>query len=212
MQQCATWRASPYFSAESDGYERRHLNELVIGGLHQAASPEALEKIRQALPDKGCKVTEVDNMYGYYMYHVAEIMPFVYKCYRNECDIHRLGSKDVRQMMEATRECFDYLEQAGIKVMPKGEDAFYSGGVKTGAMQALYHIILKTRLGELMVSDHCKNAVTEMQYLDDQFSKYRAEHPGKVMPIWDELRNDMPSWEELHAAFDKYPGEIYQRE
>ena len=39
-----------------------------------------------------------------------------------------------------------------------------------------------------MVSDHCKNGIKEMKYLDGRFEEYRTEHPGKAMPVWNEMR------------------------
>lgn len=46
----------------------------------------------------------------------------------------------------------------------------------------------KTILGKLMVSDHAKNGVAENKHMDAEFEKFRAAHPGKPMPTWDNLR------------------------
>ena len=72
--------------------------------------------------------------------------------------------------------------------MPPGEDSYYVGGAKKKAMHMLYSVMSKTVLGKLMVSDHCENGIREMKYLDELFEEYRKEHPGRQMPIWDEMR------------------------
>lgn len=46
----------------------------------------------------------------------------------------------------------------------------------------------KTILGQLMVSDHCKNGIKEMKYLDGKFEEYRKDHPGRNMQVWDRMR------------------------
>jgi hypothetical protein len=55
-------------------------------------------------------------------------------------------------------------------------------------MFCLYRIVAKTVLGRLMVSDHCRNGIVEMKYLDAMFNDYRQAHPGMPMPTWDAMR------------------------
>ncbi len=127
-------------------------------------------------------------MYAYYMYHIAEIMPYCYLCYRLDCNLKKATKSDIQMIMDATKECFDYLKGQNIPVMPAGEDAFYDGGAKTTSMRLLYRVMSKTILGKLMVSDHCENGIREMRYLDAKFEAYRIENQGKTMPIWDEMK------------------------
>ena len=47
----------------------------------------------------------------------------------------------------------------------------------------------ETVLVKLMVSDHCKNGVVEMKYLDKKFEEYRRSHHGKAMPVWNNMQS-----------------------
>lgn len=161
---------------------------LNVGRLHKPAPQAYIDKLRKAFDVKGCKVTNTDSMYAYYMYHIAELMPYCYLCYDKGCNLKKADMADINRIMQASRECFDYLRAQDIPVMPKGEEKFYDGGISTAAMRTLYFIMAKTVLGELMVSDHCKNGIAEMKYLDDKFEEYRREHSGPPMPVWDRLR------------------------
>jgi 2-dehydropantoate 2-reductase len=162
--------------------------ELIVGGLHTAANPEDLKLLQEAFHTKGYKITAIDDMYGYYMYHIAEIMPYAYICYKYDYDLKKVTSNDIKMVMQATNECFNYLKSNNIKVMPPKEDEYYDGGIKKFMMSSLYRIMSKTVLGKLMVSDHCKNGIKEIKYLDDKFDDYRKNHPGTSMPKWDALR------------------------
>lgn len=162
--------------------------ELVIGGLHQAANFEDIELIKKAFNTKGYKLTIIDDMYGYYMYHVAEIMPYAFLCYKLNYELKKATSNEIKMVMNATKECFDYLKNNEINVMPPKEDEYYNGGIKKFMMNSLYRIMAKTVLGKLMVSDHCKNGASEIRYIDDFFENYRKNHPGSQMPTWDVMR------------------------
>lgn len=167
---------------------RMPVTELVVGGLHGAASEENLQLARNALSVKGYKITAIDDMYAYYLCHVAEVMPYAYLCYKTNCNIKQLKRGDIKTIMKASSECFDYIKSIGINVRPKNEDKFYSGGLKTTAMFLLYRLMSKTVLGKLMIQDHCENGIEEMRYIDQMFEKYRQEHMGTSMPVWDEIR------------------------
>jgi len=162
---------------------------LHIGGLKNAADPKDFKLINDAFKT-GVKVVSIDDMYSYYLYHVATIMPFVYLCYRLEYNLKAATAEDINMVMDATKEGYDYLKSLGVKVMPPNEDDYYEGGLKKKVMYLFYRIIVcKTSLGCLMVSDHCQNGIEELKYLDEIFNdEFRKNHPGKDMPKWDEMR------------------------
>ncbi|MCR4750654.1 MAG: hypothetical protein K5877_12765 [Lachnospiraceae bacterium] len=122
------------------------------------------------------------------MYHIAEIMPYCYLCYHLDCNLKNATRSEIQMIMDATKECFDYLKGQNIPVMPDGEDEFYDGGAKTTSMHLLYSVMSKTVLGKLMVSDHCENGIREMRYLDEKFEAYRKENKPSEMPVWDKMR------------------------
>ncbi|MBR1751296.1 MAG: hypothetical protein IJ740_10540 [Ruminococcus sp.] len=169
--------------------------ELVLGGAHSAADSKAAARVKRAFAVKGYKVTEVDDMYAYYMYHIAEIMPYILMSYKAEYDLKRMTRSDIKRIIKATGECFNYLKTTGIKVMPPKEDGFYSGGIKGIGMYLLYRIMSRTVLGDLMVADHARNGIVENRYLDSEFEKFCSAHKGTPMPTWDGMRKYLPKQE-----------------
>jgi len=158
---------------------RMPTTDLTVGRLRNAPDDKDIKMLRKAFDVKEYKITPVNNMYGYYMYHIAEIMPYCYLSYHLDCDLKKAAGTQIKMIMKATKECFVYLKEQGIPVMLPGEDDYYDGGVKTAAMSLLYRAMAKTVLGKLMVTDHCKNGIHEMRYLDWKFEEFRESHPGR---------------------------------
>ncbi len=167
---------------------RLPVTELFLGGLHNSGNSKAIKMVKKAFAVRGYKITEVSGMQSYYYYHVAEIMPYILMCYKVGCDLKKLKRKDIKRIVTASRECFEYLKSAGIPVMPVGEDKLFKKGFMGYATFLLYRLMSRTVLGKLMVADHAKNGMTENKYIDAEFEKFRTSHPGKPMPTWDSLR------------------------
>lgn len=162
--------------------------ELFLGGLHEPVDTEAVKTVKEAFAVKGYKITEVADMRSYYFYHIAEIMPYILMYYKVDCDIKKLTRQDIKTITTASGECFEYLKGVGMPVMPVGEDKLFQKGFMGYTTFLLYRFMSKTILGKLMVSDHAKNGVAENKHMDAEFEKFRAAHPGKPMPTWDNLR------------------------
>lgn len=171
---------------------RLPVTKLFVGGLHNAASKIDITTIQKAFNSKDVKITPIENMYAYYLYHVAEVMPYGYMCYKVNGNLKKLKRRDIKTIMLATKECFTYLKSTGICAMPKGEENFYNGGIKTYAMFLLYRIVSKTILGQLMVADHCKNGIKEMIYIHHKFEEWRHQHNSIPMPTWDKISQYIP--------------------
>ena len=103
---------------------RLPVTEFVIGGLHNAASARDKKLVNRALHCRGIKVTWYDDMYAYYLCHIAEIMPYAYLCYRIDCDLTSATSHDIKEVMTASREAFDYIQSIGGKLLPPKEDGY----------------------------------------------------------------------------------------
>ncbi|OUM58841.1 hypothetical protein PIROE2DRAFT_15791 [Piromyces sp. E2] len=158
---------------------------LFIGGLRSPGHPKDLCLVKRAFKVKGYKLIEVANMYAYYLYHVDQIMPLAYLSYKYDCDLKKATSKDITMVMEASKEAIEFLKANNI--MPNGEDTYYYG-LKGKLMYAFFRVICKNTIGRLMISDHCRNAVDEMKYLDDRFEQYRTQHSKMDMPTWETTR------------------------
>ena len=94
------------------------------------------------------------------------------------------------------------LENSGFDILPKGDSDYYNGGGKTLLMRLIYFVMAKTVIGDLAACEHCRNSVSEMELLDKGFQKLIDNSNNFPMPVWNELKNQMPSWEELHKKYN----------
>ena len=181
---------------------------MTIGGAHREASPEEKMKIEQAFAASEYDLNWMDDMEGWLYTHLAFILPVVYVSYALGCNLKKADRKTICEMLTAVKEGYDLLQHAGIRIRPVGDELIFKSSVKMGAVQALLYVMAKTSLGKLCAADHCRNAVSEMQWLDERFEILRRDHPESSMSMWEELRSRMPEWDELHAAYDRSKGSL----
>lgn len=181
---------------------------MTIGGVHREASPEEKMKIEQAFAASDYDLNWTDDMEGWLFTHSAFILPVVYVSYALGCDLKKADRKTIREMLTAVKEGYDLLQHVGIKIRPVGDELFFRNNMKMGTVRALLYVMAKTSLGKLCATDHCRNAVSEMQWLDERFEILRKDHPESSMPMWEKLRGRMPEWDELHAVYDRPKGSL----
>ena len=175
---------------------------MTVGGLHRALTESEQNTLFRAFKGTGYKLQFEDDMEGWLYCHAAFILPIVYLSYHYGCDLRKSDRKDITSMMKAAEEAYSLIESCGIAIRPKGDADYFRSKPKLAALKAIMYIMSQTKLGELAATDHCRNAVTEMEWLDTAFELLRQSHPGQMMPEWDKLRNAMPSWKELHNTYD----------
>lgn len=175
---------------------------ISIGGLHSEASERS--KAQVAALFKGTKygMDWMPNMDAWYKCHVACILPICYLSYTTGCDLRRSGREQRKRLLDAIIEAYGLLMELGYPLLPPGEEDYCKPGVKQKLMAALMFVIAKTAIGDLVASDHCRHAVTEMEGLDRAWGELRAKAPDFSMPNWDALRADMPDWETLHQRYE----------
>jgi 2-dehydropantoate 2-reductase len=176
---------------------------MTIGGLHRALTASEQRTLLEAFGNSGYKLTFEDDMEGWLYCHAAFILPIVYLSYYYGCDLRKANGKDIASMMKAAEEAYSLIDASGIEIRPKGDADYFKSKPKLAALKAIMYIMSQTKLGELAATDHCRNAVTEMEWLDTAFVTLRQTHPEQKMPEWDKLRNAMPSWEEIHETYDR---------
>ena len=159
-----------------------------VGKLHGSVAHKDIKLLSDLFANTSCKLRWISDMYGYYWCHIAEIMPYAYMCYGMNYELKKITRKDVKQIVQASREAFTFLEESRIAVMPPKENDYYMPGIKCKLMSALYWIMAKTSLGEIFIAGHCRYAPAEMKYIDQKFDEFRKAHGYKEMPVWDELR------------------------
>ncbi len=178
---------------------------MTIGGLHYALTDSVQEMLIDLFSGSGYKLHFEDDMEGWLYCHAAFILPIVYESYRYDCDLRNAPMQDIDHMLRAVEEAYGLILASGMPIRPVGDEAYFQSKPKMAAMRAVMLAIAKTRLGELCATDHCRNAVTEMEWLDMAFEKLRAAHPEHEMPEWDAMRCAMPSWEQVHRIYDNAP-------
>ena len=115
------------------------------------------------------------------------------------CIINILDQR--RMMVDASHEAFEALKAKGIRICPEGDDRFYEKGMRGKAMQLLYLIMAKSRIGDLIACEHCRSAVTEMEEIDRFYEDLLKDCPPEKRKVWGRLRSMMPSWEDLHRKY-----------
>ena len=86
-------------------------------------------------------------------------------------------------------------------VYPEGDDRFFENGMRGTAMQFLYMVMSRSKIGDLVACEHCRNAVSEMEQIDLFYEKLMKGYPLEKLKVWNTLRSQMPSWEELHRKY-----------
>ena len=178
---------------------------MTVGGLHRALTADEKNMLTDIFSGSGYKLNLEDDMEGWLYCHAAFILPIVYESYRYDCDLRNAPAQDIDRMLRAVEEAYGLIEASGMPIRPKGDDDYFKSKPKISAMRAVMFAIAKTKLGELCATDHCRNAVTEMEWLDTAFESLRAEHPEYTMPEWDAMRRAMPSWDQVHKIYDNVP-------
>ena len=175
---------------------------MTIGGLHRALTANEQHTLQQVFAYTGYKLQFEDDMEGWLYCHAAFILPIVYLSYHYGCDLRKADGNDVASMIKAAEEAYSLIEACGIEIRPKGDADYFRSKPKLAALKAILYFMSKTKLGELAATDHCRNAVTEMEWLDSAFEALRQAHPEQQMPEWERLREAMPSWEEVHDTYE----------
>ena len=78
-------------------------------------------------------------------------------------------------------------------------EAFLVPGHTWGHM--VYLVMAKSKIGDLVACEHCRNAVSEMEQIDLFYEDLMKDYPPEKLKVWNALRSQMPSWEELHKKY-----------
>ena len=176
---------------------------LDIGALHSFPSEPAQKKLTVMFKGTGYKMRWQPDMEAFLFCHPAAVLPIAYLAYACGGDLRRSTRKQRKQMLDAPAEAFDHLTRLGVPILPDKDDLFYRPGFRRFVMRILYFIMAKSSIGDLIACNHCRNAVAEMELLDQDFTALLERDGTPSMPVWNALKAQMPSWEELHLTYDK---------
>ena len=178
---------------------------MTVGGAHGEPSTADKQALTSAFAGTGYHLIWAADMDAWYKCHLAFILPIVYLSYALDCDLRRATGKQIKTGLQAVREGYGLLDALGYPILP--EDTMEKlHGFKGALSYVLLRLMAKTTIGELAATDHCRNAVTELEALDTAFAALRERGLGFPMPHWDTLRSAMPDWERLHQLYRKQGG------
>ena len=178
-------------------------SRLVCGGLNSFPSASDKAALRTAFTGTKYGLEFMDDMEGWLYCHAAFILPIVYLSYKCGCDLRTAAKQEVNDITAAAKEAYGLIKHVGIKIRPVGDETYFDSKAKLTATNIALRAMAKTFVGELAATDHCRNAVTEMEYIDREFGRLRDIAPEYKMPVWDKMRAAMPDWEEVHKTYDK---------
>lgn len=176
---------------------------LTVGAAHDE-TPELAQAVLNFVFSQGAYQPHYQaDMADWLVCHAAAVLPFCYVAYRLECDLTRATPDDLARLVDASAEAYGVLAELGYRILPEGEEGFYQPGLRHEAWLLALRVIAKTSIGRLCVTDHCRAATHEMRELDRDFMALVDALPGRLMPTWDALRQEMPGWDELEARWNQ---------
>ena len=173
-------------------------HKLTVGGTCQLLSEGFQAALARALVGTQVELAPEDHMDGWLKWHAACILPMAYLAYARGCDLTRTTGADRKLYLDACAELAQVFHQHSIPIRPKGDEDYFTGGLKRAYMAAFYRVVFKTFLGRLCVTDHCLHAVDEMHFMAESLERTLGldAHPN-VAPSYRKLKVMMPSWEAL---------------
>jgi 2-dehydropantoate 2-reductase len=177
--------------------------ELKLGASRRPLSKEEEDYFKQLFAGTKYKLDFQPDMDGWYKSHLAFILPIAYLSYKSGCDLKKVTKKERTLLLDAAREGFGLLKELDVMILPPKEDTYYQPGPKRLICALIVIAIVKTFLGTLCVTDHCRHAVEEMQALSADWDKLKKQAPNYLMPNWEKLYALMPDWNSLHEIYDQ---------
>ncbi len=172
-----------------------------LGQLHGNTDPRLKKWTEQMFAGTSYKLNWQEDMEAYLICHPAAILPIGYLSYICDGNLRTSTKEQRRMMVDASHEAYEALKAKGIPICPKGDDQFYEKGVRGKGMQLLYLVMAKSKIGDLIACEHCRNAVSEMEQIDLFYEELLKDYPSDRLKTWNRLRGMMPSWEELHRKY-----------
>ena len=184
--------------------ERAGIGAMDIGGLHSLPNSDTQAKLEAMFNGSGYRLRWQPDMEAYLICHLAAVLPICYLAYACNGDLTGSTGKQRKLMRMASREAYAMLKAQGIPILPKGNDQYYEPGIKGAVMRLLYFGMAKWKTaGDLIACEHCRNAFSEMEMLDEEFEKVLARRPDLPMPNWLELKAQMPGWDAIRKQYAK---------
>ncbi len=180
----------------------RHLGagRLELGCLHQKTPDDLRSQIENLFKGTRFKLTWNDEMASFLACHPAFILPSFYLMIAKDFDLKKVNRQERRLWKAATRECYDMLISLGIRVNPKGDDAWFRSGLSGLMGTLLLFLCTKTALGEMILGAHGRHSVSEAIAMEQGWNRLMQRKPESLrMPAFEQLKASCPPLQELLA-------------
>ncbi|MDR1957432.1 MAG: hypothetical protein LBQ54_00010 [Planctomycetaceae bacterium] len=124
------------------------------------------------------------NMDWWQKTHVAVILPIAKALYRYNSDNYELSKSNetLKNMVLATRECFQILKDNHVKITPKKLYFYY---LPVCLIRRIWQIIMRTKIAEYAMAKHTIVAKDEIKRLEEEYMSLntkgnKLEHYFKI--------------------------------
>ena len=175
--------------------------KLTVGKVHGEASAEEKALLKRLFEGGRLSISWCDDMDAWLKYHAAFILPVVYLCYKTSCDLKKSTRQERKLLLDAVADAYHLLMELGYPVRPVGDEKSLEPGLANAMVKMVIYWTSRTKVGALCTTEHCRHAPGEMEALDVAFQTLRNREPEFLMPHFDELRKEMPSWEQIRNLY-----------
>lgn len=157
----------------------RVFQSTTFGELDGADTPR-LRRLVAMFRQAGFSPTWSRHIEDWQRTHVAVVLAIAWALYRHDCDPAALARspQDLRAMVLAIREGFRCLRALGHRVTPAKLRYFDLPSV---VLVGVFRLAMRTRLVDVAMARHTRNARVEMERLRDEFLAL-ADAAGVAMP------------------------------
>jgi 2-dehydropantoate 2-reductase len=150
-------------------------------GEVDGTEPPRLRRLVALFRKAGFSPTSSPHIGDWQRTHVAVVLAIAWALYRHDCDATALARSpsDLRDMILAIREGFRCLRALGHRVTPAKLHFFW---LPVPVLVLVFRIVMRTRLVDVAMARHTKNARSEMEHLRDEFLGL-VEASGVAMPV-----------------------------
>lgn len=165
--------------------------ELTVGELHSEPDENTKALLSKIFTGK-YRLTYTANADAWLKNHAYCILPVAYLTYAHNCDLTQATFRECKNTVLAMCEGITLLKSDGYPILPESDEKIVSSGALRATYALLYYIMFKIRIiGQLTLSDHCKNARKEISGWEQCFYSMRSRHPEIKLKVWDSMRTEI---------------------
>lgn len=183
--------------ANAGGEREKHIVHYMIAekmplGELNGEITERLKKISSVFQQAGFSVAYNQNIESWKKYHVALAVPFAHVMQStNNCNLELSQNKEqVLNCLSGMKESFKVLEKMGLPMEPP--KLKWVMRIPNFILAPLFQRFLRTKIADIGMARHLRNAQAEMAELSDDFFKL-LQNNNQETPVLNRLRANAAS-------------------